>query len=617
VFGGEILVGEQDIKILVENFKSSMIRVSEILGIPPHSILRNQYRDVCKDNGVILRLNSDGLDALGGFRNAKDTYFQKAEEVSGDTQLPDLIYKFKKFLSDTQKVPTFKEFEDATGISTSSVKKYFDSIESLYNHVISESPELSEVVLNETHFTKSYFDRLEENIKNYKRFIITTAVNNKKVRRDFLNSLNSYAKINNALVLVLPCQDVANRRSVFEWNLDPILHNCSVVFKDTYLNSNIFISDIKVSAKMLLPTTGLSRLAQGKGSMIVASPKQFLEYVPSSNNKLPIAVMTTGAITEEDYSSDLYMSLRLAKLAEHDHTVGAIVVELQDNKIFHFRQIQASESGSFTDLGTVYKPDGTCEVSEDVVVVFGDSHVSIKEDAVHSVVKDIVTSFNVEDVVVQDIADNECISHHIQNKFVTRAMNSLEGIGSIEKEGTEIVEYINEVASWISGKVIVLRSNHDAFLDRYLEDGRFVKDETNFYYCLDICKAMMEGDNPLRFMIEDKIGLANYVSILWLDYDDDYKVYGSRIAHGHLGANGSKGSAKNLEKCYGKAWLGHSHTPCIWRGVYQVGTLSKLKLKYNKGVSSWVHTCGLAYKDGSRQLINIIGNPDGKYTWRI
>ena len=46
-------------------------------------------------------------------------------------------------------------------------------------------------------------------------------------------------------------------------------------------------------------------------------------------------------------------------------------------------------------------------------------------------------------------------------------------------------------------------------------------------------------------------------------------------------------------------------------GVYQVGTSSRLKLEYNSGPSSWLHTHCCIYPNGKRTLITII---DGQ--WR-
>ena len=101
--------------------------------------------------------------------------------------------------------------------------------------------------------------------------------------------------------------------------------------------------------------------------------------------------------------------------------------------------------------------------------------------------------------------------------------------------------------------------------------------------------------------------------VKWLSIDDDYRVEGIQCgAHGHLGANGSRGSLEAMETAYGNSVSGHSHTPQILRGAWCVGTSSLLKLEYNRGASSWLHSSCLIYPGGARQLINCI---DGK--WKL
>lgn len=82
--------------------------------------------------------------------------------------------------------------------------------------------------------------------------------------------------------------------------------------------------------------------------------------------------------------------------------------------------------------------------------------------------------------------------------------------------------------------------------------------------------------------------------------------------HGDIGPNGARGSIRNLRRIGIRSFVGHSHTPGIEEGCYQVGTSSRLKLEYNNGPSSWLNTHGLIYPSGKRTLINII---DGE--WRL
>lgn len=61
------------------------------------------------------------------------------------------------------------------------------------------------------------------------------------------------------------------------------------------------------------------------------------------------------------------------------------------------------------------------------------------------------------------------------------------------------------------------------------------------------------------------------------------------------------------DKKKGKVSLtGNSHSPCIEKGVVQVGTSSYLKLEYNPGPSSWMNSHCVVYKNGKRALLNVL-----------
>jgi hypothetical protein len=93
----------------------------------------------------------------------------------------------------------------------------------------------------------------------------------------------------------------------------------------------------------------------------------------------------------------------------------------------------------------------------------------------------------------------------------------------------------------------------------------------------------------------------------FLGRDESFVVNGIELSlHGDLGPNGSRGSAVNLNKIGIRSIIGHTHAPCIEKGVVQVGTSSYLRLEYTSGPSSWLQTHGLVYQNGKRALVNVI-----------
>lgn len=601
---------------LNKRFRSTMEQVCFLLEKKsPRDIKRDEYIRHSVDNNIKNRLNKEELNAIGGFRLAKNTLFKKTEEELKQEETT-LMEKYAEHMSSYGLTPTLKTME-SWGFNISFINKRFQSLQKLYLSVEKSYPDVFQNVINDSIFTNKYKKDIKKRVKNSKVFFVSTAVSGKLIHEKSLKAIKSYLKKRNGELVILPSEDVASRKSTFDYELDSRLSGCMVVSEDVNLNNNIHLSSIKVSAKQINPITGLERLCQSKGSAILASPKQYLTFVPTSNIKLPHALMTTGAITVNDYSTDKYMSKRTSYIAEFDHVLGGLIVEIVDDSIYHFRQVQFDEDGSFYDLGTKYLADGSYKKTEESVCVFGDTHVGSHDIQINKELKKISKKVNCKEIIVHDIFDNRFNNHHDIGKPVLRGMMSKKGLTSLMKEGQITKDWLNDW-SRIVNKITIVKSNHDEALDRYIIEGRWLNDPENLYDALPIVRAKMDGKDPLRFLIEDMCGLKHPDKIKWLNRDEDYVVYGIvNDAHGDKGANGSKGSMKSLEKSYFKATIGHSHTAGIFRNIYQVGTSTVLKLSYNSGPSSWTNTMCVQYPNGSRQLINIVRDKKGNVSFKL
>ena len=472
--------------------------------------------------------------------------------------------------------------------------------------------------LEEEAMVKEYREALEDEIKGYKKFVVTTAVMGKEVNKPFLESIKNYAERNNALLLVLPCEDVASRgKKAAPIELSPELKDFRVVFKDTYLNRNLCLCAIKMSAKQINPLSGLDRLAVSRqASITVASPKVFLKYIPNMHYDIPPAIMTTGAITVNDYDNDRYMSKRTSTLAENDHAYGAVIIEVENDNIFHFRHVQASVDGTLTDMGIEYLPDGSINKMKNTVMVVGDSHVGYHDRELHEKVMELASIANVKTTVLHDIFHGSSISHHDWNKSITRAQRAQEGRLGLENECVAVRNYIQDIENR-GINVAIVNSNHDNHLKRYLEDGRYVNDPINHKFSLQLAVPAIDGINPLQYAIESLLGFRKE-SVQWLEADKSRKYYGVEVnLHGDKGSNGARGSLNTFNKGIGNCVTAHTHTAAILRNTYSVGTVGLMDMKYNEGMSNWTRTCCLIYSNGTKQLVNFIPNSEGEYTYQV
>lgn len=471
------------------------------------------------------------------------------------------------------------------GFPRRTIRRYFGTLEDLAVAVMAS--------IDEPLFTEERSSQLKANIKKSKVFFLTTAVVGAKVHPEAYKAVKSFCKHRNAIDLYIPAADHAANVSD---GLDSLITNDNIVIETVDLNTNLAVYALKLSAKQISPMTGLGRIGQRNKSFIFASPKQDLEYVSVGNNRIPHALMTTGAITLPAYGTNRYMSQRTAFIAEHDHFPGGIIVEVVNDKLFHFRQVEFMTDGSFSDLGIKYLPNGKTQKTKILGMVLGDWHCGATCPVVKEITYKMIQEFKPEKLVLHDLFNGESVNHHVEFKSISKAkLNPIAIKDEIERVRIDLTKFTSLVK-----EVAVVKSNHDVWLDRYLEDGAFVKDYKNYRYSLDLAAAMFDGEDPLRFALRD------LERVRFLKRDEDYI-----IGHTQCGSHGDiEGSLDRLEKSFYDVIAGHSHTPAKKRRVRKVGTSTKLREPYAVGPISWLNTHAIINEDGSVQLINMM---EGKY----
>jgi hypothetical protein len=531
-----------------------------------------------------------------------------------------IMVQYKDFFLKYFKYPSYVDM-NTLGITRPKIRHHFGNMGKLEKVTKEEFAEDFAAFNMDVLFSPKVLASLQEDLLKYKTFIVTTAVTGCEVNKHFYKGLKSYCNKNKARLLILPAADPAHSvgKTHDLFLIDAELRKdteSTIIYSDVRLNANLAISTIKLSAKQINPLTGLKRIGQKNGSFIYASPKQFLETVATSNNKLPLIMLTTGACTNPDYTSDIYMAQRTAYLAHNDHVFGALVVEIQDNKIFHVRQIQADGNGNFIDLGIMYNGK---EVKKVIPAAFvaGDIHSGQTDMRVLQNWKEASNLTGCKKWILHDIFDGASVNHHERYQTILLAKKAKKGQLCLEYDFKAVAKILREIIDSGVEEVIIVKSNHDDFLDRWLETGEYTKDPYNYFEALQLAEAKLCGKDVIQFGTEHigKLEQKYLDKLKWLHRDEDYKIANIECGtHGDMGVNGSRANPQTLENSYGNCVAGHSHTPRILRGVWIVGTSSFLRLGYNHGPSSWLNSGCIIYGNGSRQMINSI---NGKWTTRI
>jgi hypothetical protein len=443
---------------------------------------------------------------------------------------------------------------------------------------------------------------LEEMIK---RYIITAAEIGATPNHKQLDAYETYSSSTGAEILIIPVQGQFKSEELHE------RFNSYKVVNDYSLLDKLKIRDFGIRAQTINPLTGLRRFGSAHSSMIIGSPKQHLEHVANSSKNNPKAVLSTGACTLPNYRDS-----RIGKIGEEDHIQGGLVVDVDTKKqIFLARQLRSVDNGCFTDLGYTYTPSGEIIPVRADTLVIGDIHEAQIDEVAYEATCEQLNTLRPKYVVLHDIFDGTSITHHDSGRPLLRGRKAITGNTDLYQELFNLGKRLHELCSQgdEDTKYLVVKSNHDEVIDKYLEECRFVGDERNLKLSVTLANAYMKGKDPLKEGIRQTYGYLP-PNLKFLDRDSEFKRHGWHLSsHGDKGPGGSRGSIAGYDYSLGKAVIGHAHSAHIRKDIYRVGTLERTDVDYTKGTTgSWTATNAVIYPDGKAQLITTI---DGK--WQI
>jgi hypothetical protein len=467
-------------------------------------------------------------------------------------------------------------------------------------------------------------DALHKEVRTAKvaRYVITSAQNATAVNDAFLASLLTYCKHRDAKLLVIPYR-YKNPTSMWsqkaqddDWWASGLAQYLIDRRVDICANL-VLLADIKTQPTASRPLLGFETLTGGK-SAIVGHPKLELISVPTPQHRMAKILTTTGSVTKKNYIPG-----KAGKKAEHHHTFGAAVVEVKGDNRFHLRQINAVSDGSFIDLDHEYDGDKVTHVPQAAGLVMGDSHIRFIDPGVVKATFDapdsIVKVLNPAEIVWHDALDFHSGNHHHRKKVFIKYGKYHAKRDNVEREVDEACAFIDRVTRLGVANVFVASNHPDAFA-RWVEETDPRTDPENAVFWAQTFEAMCKGTrwgesgpqtiDPFAYWAKIKLKTAKQA--IFLARDESHGIRGIEATyHGDQGPNGSRGDLGGFGKVGVKTVIGHGHGPGQRDGAIQVGTSSRLRLEYNSGPSSWLHTHCVVYRNGKRSLINII---DGE--WR-
>ena len=357
----------------------------------------------------------------------------------------------------------------------------------------------------------------------------------------------------------------------------------------------------------------------GRKSTIIPHAKIDLKSIPSGKHESVKLMFSTGTVGKLNY-----IQKRVGIKAEHHHCYGALLVEINDKGQWWCRQINADSKGRLFDLDVVVDQGKAKSASGHVEsVTWGDIHLEDVDPVIRKLAwgkGGILDSLKPNSQVMGDLVDPPRSYHNMRDPHVMFEQH-VRGRESMGDMCDRIVGFVNEESyrDWCT--TIVANSNHDNMVDKWLREADYRLDPVNALFFLETqlakYKAIAAADEGFLTVENAMRNRGCRKEVRWLREDESVIICkdakgGIEIgAHGHLGPNGSRGSAANLARMSRRMNRGHSHVADITSGVYTAGTFSKLDLGYNSGPSSWSHSFVVTYTNGKRQIITVY---DGK--WR-
>jgi len=459
-----------------------------------------------------------------------------------------------------------------------------------------------------------------------RRWLLTACQNDTAVHPSFWANLQAYANYTGAQILVGPFTyqlgvftDHTTRANVFAEQVREYLR-----FERQECGPVLFCAEMNTLPTATRPLSGLQTYTRGAWG-VFPHAKVALETIPAMPGKDPPIMMTTGCCTVENY-----IAKKAGLKAAFHHVIGATMVEIDAQGRHFCRQINATDDGSFYDLGCLAK-DGVVTNGHRVAAInWGDIHRAILDPAVAlgawgldaaslnqlDAANSMIDRLRPYDQFFHDLFHGEAINHWQSDRPHERYVLHVQDRLNVAREVGGCASFLRATKREFCRSHVV-ESNHDYWIARWLQKADVRQDLENataFHrWNYAVHQAIEEGAEHFsifRHVLHeaDPVGMegVNFVPI-----GSSFEICQDRGGiecglHGHVGTNGARGSTANLATAAIKINKGHDHQAGILDGVYSAGVCAT-DPNLQKGPSSHSKSHIVTYLNAKRSIITMQG----------
>lgn len=460
-------------------------------------------------------------------------------------------------------------------------------------------------------------------------FILTSAQDETVVHEGFLSNLETYAKWLGDCQIFIAGFTYSKR--LFE-DHDPSSYSVTYHARVTPYMTNdqiqigpglLFCGEMNTLPTSRSPLSGFETYTRDKWGVF---PHAKIQLAPIATAKFARTkqLMTTGAVTMPNY-----VPKKAGIQASFHHQLGAVLVELLPDGSFFCRHLQsdgmAADEGGFYDLDRRIENGEVTTGHRVEALNYGDIHHEKldPEVALTTWGYDVDTDQKVSDVslasylqpkhqFIHDLSDFSPRNHHnIKDPHFLFKTHS-EGTADVYEALVGCSKFLRAI-SGPSCKTVVVQSNHDNALLRWLKTADWREDPTNAIFYLETQLSYMRqlddgiNDPPIFEQVLRAADRQNLNDVTFVSEDDSYVICGDIecAMHGHLGANGARGNPRQFTRIGRKSNTGHTHSPQAVDGAWVAGVSGKLDMGYNRGLSSWAHAHIVTYQNGTRAILTM------------
>ncbi len=449
------------------------------------------------------------------------------------------------------------------------------------------------------------------------RYVFTAAQNNTLVHRGFFDALQVLCRVYDAQLVV---GTFTYNKSGFQngtkdddglW-YDPCLTPYILDHSAEVTPDLVWCGELDILPTAVHPLTGLGNYTR-HASGIVPHAKIAMNSIPTQPGGFK-AMYTTGCITQRNY-----IQRRTGQIAEFHHVHGALLVEVdRSSGQWWARQLSATQDGSFYDLTNRFYPGGYERNIPALAITWGDVHA---EKCPHAEwIFSAQSPGNMLDVLrpqyqfMHDLLDFMSRNHHNRNSGHFLSSMQYRTVA----DDLRAVQQVLWLAWRECTKTVVVESNHDQAIVRWLDDPSGHKDPLNSRLWHTLNAKLQDGlSGSMLCTALRTVGNIPDDSV-FLQEDQSFRIGeddGIECGmHGHRGPNGRRGSPAAFRDLGVRVNIGHTHSAGITGGVYCAGVSGSLDMQYNRGPSSWSHSHIVTYNNSKRCIVRMQGDT---FRWRL